>query len=88
MAQGWGPQRYTNPVCEVDARPGAAIRIHIIAPGGMAYPTKGEFKEVVAPDRLVFVETICIPGDTSDGPQNPLFELLNTRAFAEQTGRT
>jgi uncharacterized protein YndB with AHSA1/START domain len=29
MAQWWGPQGFTNPVCELDVRPGGAIRIHM-----------------------------------------------------------
>lgn len=88
LAQWWGPQGYTNPVREVDARPGGAIRIQMIALDGTVYPIKGEFKEVVTPERLVFVETICVPSDTSDGAQNLLFELLNTITFAEQAGKT
>ena len=28
----WGPKEFTNPVCELDLRPGGAIRIHIRGP--------------------------------------------------------
>lgn len=31
MAQWWGPHRFTNPVCELDVRPGGAIRIDMRA---------------------------------------------------------
>ena len=27
VARWWGPKGFTNPVCEVDARPGGALRI-------------------------------------------------------------
>jgi uncharacterized protein YndB with AHSA1/START domain len=31
LAQWWGPKGFTNPVCEIDARVGGAIRIHMRA---------------------------------------------------------
>jgi uncharacterized protein YndB with AHSA1/START domain len=40
LAQWWGPHGFTNPVCEIDARVGGAIRIHM--------------RGVVPPERLVF----------------------------------
>ena len=30
----WGPKDFTNPVCELDVRPGGAIRIHMRGPDG------------------------------------------------------
>src|SRR5580700_11269312 len=38
MKRWWGPKNFTNPVCEVDARPGGTIRIHMRAPDGVIYP--------------------------------------------------
>ncbi|HEX2981012.1 MAG TPA: metalloregulator ArsR/SmtB family transcription factor [Anaerolineaceae bacterium] len=54
MAQWWGPHYFTNPVCELDARPGGVILIHMRGPDGVTYPMKGVFHEVVPPERLVF----------------------------------
>jgi uncharacterized protein YndB with AHSA1/START domain len=55
LARWWGPGHgFTNPVCEVDARPGGAILIHMRAPDGNVFPMTGRFEEVVAPERLVF----------------------------------
>ena len=54
MARWWGPTYFTNPVCELDARPGGAILIHMTSPDGTAYPMKGTFEEVVPPERLAF----------------------------------
>jgi len=34
VAQWWGPRGFTNPVCELDVRPGGAIRIHMRGPDG------------------------------------------------------
>ena len=54
VAQWWGPHGFTNPVCELDARPGSAIRIHMCGPDGTVYPMTGVYQEVVEPERLVF----------------------------------
>ena len=54
VAQWWGPKGFTNPVCEIDARVGGAIRIHMRSPDGSIFPMKGEFREIVPPERIVF----------------------------------
>ena len=38
LAQWWGPHGYTNPLCELDARPGGAFRIHMCGPDGTIHP--------------------------------------------------
>jgi uncharacterized protein YndB with AHSA1/START domain len=82
LAQWWGPHGFTNPVCEVDLRPGGAILIHMRAPNGTVYPMKGTFEEIVAPERLVFLS------GAMDETGKLLFEVRNTVTFAEQAGRT
>jgi uncharacterized protein YndB with AHSA1/START domain len=82
MAQWWGPHGFTNPVCEIDARPGGAIRIHMRAPDGVVYPMTGTFREVVPPKRLVFMAV----AEDHDG--NPLLESLTTVMFEDEAGKT
>ena len=82
LAQWWGPQYFTNPVCEVDLRPGGAIRIDMRGPDGGIYPLRGVFREVVAPERLVFTN------DALDAAGQPLIEGITTVTFAEQAGKT
>jgi len=41
VARWWGPHRFTNPVCELDLRPGGAILIHMRGPDGVVYPMTG-----------------------------------------------
>jgi uncharacterized protein YndB with AHSA1/START domain len=55
LAQWWGPHQFTNPVCEIDVRPGGKWLIHMKAPDGTVYPMTGEFREIVKPERMVFV---------------------------------
>jgi len=82
MAQWWGPNGFDNPVCELDARPGGAIRIHMRAPDGVVHPMTGTFREIVAPERLVFIAF----AEDADG--NPLLEALTTVTLTEQNGTT
>jgi uncharacterized protein YndB with AHSA1/START domain len=82
LAAWWGPKGFTNPVCEADAKPGGAIRIHMRAPDGVVYPMTGEFLEVVPPERLVFT---CA---ALDGNDQPMFVNRNTVLFTEVPGGT
>ena len=83
MAQWWGPKYFTNPVCELDVRPGGAILIHMQGPDGVVYPMKGVFHEVVKPERLVFTSS-ALEGEDGD----PLLEDIATVTFAEYEGKT
>ncbi len=54
----WGPHGFTTTVQAMDVRPGGAFRFSMRGPDGNDYPFNGEYVEVVAPERLVFVGTI------------------------------
>lgn len=82
LAQWWGPKGFTNPVCEWDARPGGKIYDVMRGPNGADYPMGGEFRELVAPERLV------ISCGALDEKGALLFELLHTVTFAGQRGKT
>ena len=82
MAQWWGPHGFTNPVCEVDARPGGKLRIVMRAPDGSEYPMTGEFKEIVPDERLVFVAV------ARDKDENPLLESHTEVTFASEGAGT
>jgi uncharacterized protein YndB with AHSA1/START domain len=82
VAQWWGPTGFTTPVCELDVRPGGAIRIDMRAPDGTIYPMTGVYKEIVPPEKIAFTAT---PLD-KDG--NAMFENLNTVIFSERDGKT
>ena len=82
LARWWGPKDFTNPVCEIDARPGGAIRIVMRGPDGADYPMRGEFREVVAPERLVFTN-LAVGADGKD-----LIDGLTTVIFTDLGGKT
>ena len=79
----WGPKDFTNPVCELDVRPGGAILIHMRGPDGVVIPNKGVFHEIVEPERLVLTTSAF-----EDEEGNPQLEVLNTVTFEEQGGKT
>jgi uncharacterized protein YndB with AHSA1/START domain/DNA-binding transcriptional ArsR family regulator len=83
VAQWWGPNGFTNPVCELDVRPGGAIRIDMRGPDGVVYPNKGVFQEVVEPERLVLIMRAF---ENEEG--HPQLEVLTTVTFAERDGKT
>ena len=82
VQQWWGPACFTNPVCEIDPRPGGAMRIHMRGPDGTIYPMTGRYIELVEPERIVFTS-----GPT-DADGKPLFEVLATVTFADRDGKT
>ncbi len=82
VAQWWGPKGFTNPVCEMDLRPGGSLRIVMRAPDGVDYPTTGVFREIVEPERLVFTDVAL------DEKGNPVLEGLTIVTLAEHGGKT
>ena len=82
MAQWFGPRGFTSSVPELDVRVGGSLRIVMHGPDGNDYPMKGVFREVVAPERLVF-SNIAIDKDG-----NHLLEGETTVIFAEEDGKT
>lgn len=81
LAHWFGPRGFTNPVCEVDLRPGGLWRHVMRGPDGNNYPMIVYYQEIVVPERLVFLSYV-------PDQQKPLFEILNTVTFIEQGGKT
>ncbi|HXA02821.1 MAG TPA: SRPBCC domain-containing protein [Cytophagaceae bacterium] len=82
LAQWWGPNGFTNPVCELDVRTGGGILIHMQGSDGTIYPMNGKFEEILKPERLVFSSAAL------DKDGHPLFEVFNIITFEEQHGKT
>ncbi len=75
--QWWGPSGFTNPICELDVRPGGGIRIDMRGLDGTVYPMTGANQEIVQPQQLIFTRAAL------DDRSNPLFKVLNTVTFAD-----
>jgi uncharacterized protein YndB with AHSA1/START domain len=82
LAQWWGPAGFTNPVCNLDVRLGGMIHIIMRGPNGVDYPMAGSYREVVAPEKLVYTSGAL------DQMGKMMFELLHTVTFVERAGRT
>lgn len=82
MAQWFGPRQFTSSVPELDLRVGGKLRIVMHGPDGSDYPMKGVFKEVVAPEKLVFTNIAL------DNDGNHLLEGETTVTLTEQGGKT
>lgn len=80
----WGPHGFTTPLETValDVRPGGKWRIRMLTPDGGEYWMHGVYREIVAPERLVFSYA------GSPAPGAPEHETLVTVTFADLGGRT
>ena len=96
MAEWWGPHAFTNPVCEMDVRPGGAYRIVMRGPDGDEFPIKGVFREIAEPEQLVMtVDCSEHPDSWHDminpnrgKTKKPFLEMLQTVIFEELDGKT
>jgi uncharacterized protein YndB with AHSA1/START domain len=82
LAQWWGPEGFTNPVCTLDVRPGGLIRVDMRSPDEVIYPMGGAYREISEPSRLVFTSTAL------DAHGVPELEALNTLTLTETDGET
>lgn len=83
-AQWWGPKGFTTISSEMDVRVGGAWRRRMRSPEGSEHVSRGIYREIVPPERLVF--TFCWEqgGAPGHGP-----ETVVTLIFADLgDGRT
>ncbi len=90
----WGPKTYTAPEFRIDARVGGEYFGAMQAPDGQRVWSRGIFKEVVEPERLVMTDSFADPegntvqasyyGMSGDWPT----EMLVTLTLSENDGRT
>ncbi|MGH8944628.1 MAG: SRPBCC family protein [Acidimicrobiia bacterium] len=79
LTHWWGPKRYDIASCEVDFRPGGAWRIVHRGPDGEEHVFSGEYREIVAPERIVWTfEWGGMPGHIS----------VETMTLTEHDGKT
>ena len=82
LLQRWltGRPDHTMPICEIDLRVGGAYRYVWRGPDGKEMTSKGFYREVVPPERLVATERF--------EPTWYEGEAVNTTTFTEKNGKT
>jgi uncharacterized protein YndB with AHSA1/START domain len=79
VAQWWGPRGYSMTVSAMDFRPGGAYRFVHRAPDGNEFAFRGEYREIVPPERVVQTfEWEGLPGHIS----------VETMTLDERDGKT
>lgn len=57
IMQWWGPSGFTNTECSTEVRVGGRFRLVMQAPNGDSYPCTGIYREIHAPERIVYDST-------------------------------
>jgi uncharacterized protein YndB with AHSA1/START domain len=94
LLQWWAPRGFTTPFCTVELRPGGAFHFCMRSPEGMDVWGLGIYREIVAPERIVYTDSFADadgnrvePARYGVSPDFPS-ETLVTVTFAEHTQAT
>ncbi len=91
LMQWWQPKGFTMHTCNIDLSPGGVFHYGMRAPDGSVMWGKWVFREIVRPERLVFVASFSDEaGGVTRHPWAPDWPLktLSTLRFDEHEGRT
>jgi len=89
LKKWWGPAGFKVHTCKIDLRPGGSMHYGMSAPDGSDVWGKFVYREIVKPERLVFINSFSDPkgGVTRHpGHQSWPLEMLSTITFEEQGG--
>jgi uncharacterized protein YndB with AHSA1/START domain len=87
----WGPKGFAWVSARLDLRPGGVFHYCMRSPQGQEMWGKFVYREIVPPERLVFVSSFSDEqGSTVRAPFSPAWplEVLNNVNFTERDGRT
>jgi len=79
LAHWWGPNGFTTTTHQFAFRPGGVWDFIMHGPDGTDYPNYIEYREIVPPDRIVFIH-----GERADDPE----AFISTITFVERDGET
>jgi uncharacterized protein YndB with AHSA1/START domain len=91
LMRWFGPKGFTMPSCKNDLRPGGVFHYCLRSPDGREMWGKWVYREIVAPGRLVLVNSFSDEkGGLTRHPLSPTWplEMLSTATFEEQDGKT
>jgi uncharacterized protein YndB with AHSA1/START domain len=87
----WGPRGFTVHTCKVDLRPGGIFLYGMKAPDGAEMWGKFVYREIKAPEKLVFVVSFSdAQGGVTRHPSSPGWPqyILSTVEFSALNGKT
>jgi uncharacterized protein YndB with AHSA1/START domain len=93
LTRWWGPTGFTSPVCRIDLRAGGVFHNCMRSPDGQDFWSKGVYREVVVPERIVCTDSFAdAEGNVVEPSQYGMAswprEALLTVTFAEADGQT
>jgi uncharacterized protein YndB with AHSA1/START domain len=91
LMRWWGPKGFTMRVAKLDLRPGGVFHYGMRSPDGRDMWGKFVYREIAAPERLVFVNSFS--DEASNVTRHPFsptwpLEILNTMTLSEHGGKT
>ena len=78
VVRWWGPRGFTTTIEKMDVRPGGEWQHVMRGPDGVNYPNHSVFKEVVEPERIVFM----LGSRREDGPEDRFESTWTFEALA------
>jgi uncharacterized protein YndB with AHSA1/START domain len=87
----WGPKGFKVRACDVDLRPGGTFHYCLETPQGEEMWGKFLFREIAAPERLIFLTSFSDPQQgLQRHPMNPGWplQILSVVTFEEAAGKT
>jgi uncharacterized protein YndB with AHSA1/START domain len=87
----WGPKGFAFGVSKLDLRPGGVFHYSMTSPDGNEMWGKFVYREIVAPERIVFINSFSdVEGNAVRAPFSPTWplEVLNTLTLFENGGKT
>ncbi len=91
LEQWWGPKGMPVRVGRLELRPGGVFLYSMRAPDGKDWWGKWVYREIVAPERMIFISSFC--DERAANVRAPFsstwpLEVLNTLTLAEHEGKT
>jgi uncharacterized protein YndB with AHSA1/START domain len=85
LASWWGPQGWTTTNYQLDLNPGGVWFYCMRGPDGLESWGKAIYREVVAPERLVYLDRFA---DKDGNVVESMPQMLITNEFTEEGGKT
>jgi uncharacterized protein YndB with AHSA1/START domain len=79
LPQWWGPDGFTTVTREIDVRPGGLWRFVMHGPDGTDYDNRIRYREIVAPERLVYAHDSDVENDPNGFEVTVTFEAEGDR---------